>query len=71
MIELTIPFDAIMQEAARKKGKCKSLVTTIQKKGYSVTLIAIEVGTRRLPHKQGFNRSKQHLEMSKNTTRGL
>ena len=71
MIEPTIPFDAIMQEAARKKGKCKSLDTTIQKKGYSVTLIAIEVGTRKLPHKQGFNRCKQHLGLSKNTTRGL
>ena len=72
MIELTIPFDTIMQEAAdRKKEKYRSLVTSNKKKGYSVTVITIEVVSRGLPHEQGFNKLRQHLGLGKKTTRGL
>ena len=72
MTELTIPFDTIKQEEAhRKKEKYKCLVTSIQKKGYSVTLITTEVGSRGLPHGQGFNKLRQHLGPSKKTIREL
>ena len=47
LLELTIPFDTLLEDAARRKqAKYQDLVASVQESGYTVTLVTVEVGAR-------------------------
>ena len=46
LLELTIPFYTLLEEAAlRKKVKCAELMESIKRAGFRCNLITIEVGS--------------------------
>ena len=72
IIELTIPHDTLMVEAAqRKEAKYSELVSTVRKTGYRTNFITLEVSSRGLPHAPGFHKLKSELGLSNKSTRAL
>ena len=56
-IELKVPYDTLMVEAAqRKEAKYSELVLTVRKTGYRTNFVTLEFGSRGLPHTPGFHR---------------
>ena len=55
-MELTIPFETGMVEAAeRKQQKYSNLVACCRGNGFRTTLVTVEVGSRGFLHKQSLN----------------
>lgn len=72
LLELTIPFDTLLEDAARRKqAKYQDLVSSIRESGYSVKLLTVEVGARGVPNMTAFNHLKTHLGLSPKTTKEL
>ena len=72
IIELTIPYDTLMAEAAqRKEAKYSELVSTVRKAGYHPNLITLEVGSRGLPYTPGFQKLKTELGLSHKSMRSF
>ena len=62
LLELTIPFGTLMEEAANhKRDKYADLVANCELPGYKSTLITIEVASRGLP---GFTKLGKSLKVS-------
>ena len=62
IIELMIPYDTLLVEAAqRKEAKYSELVLTVKKTGYRTNFVPLEVGSRGLPHTLGSHRLKSEL----------
>ena len=63
LLELTIPFDTLLEEAAlRKKDKYAELVDSIKRVEYRGNLITIEVESRGIA---GFSKLKDHFHLPK------
>ena len=72
LLELTIPFDTLLEEAAlRKKYKYAELVESIKRAGYRCTQITIEVGSCDLINLLGFSKLKDHFHFPKKTMEEL
>ncbi len=72
LLELTIPFDTLLEEAAkRKKVKYHELVSRIKGSGYETTFLTIEVESRGLPNISGFSQLRQIVGLSKTVTKSL
>ncbi len=72
LLELTIPFDTLLEEAAkRKEVKYHELVSRIKGSGYATTFLTIEVGSRGLPNISGFSQLRQIVGLSKTVTKSL
>ena len=72
LLELTIPFDTLLNEAAeRKRDKYLELESSIKESGYKVTLLTVEVGSRGLPNTTGFKRLQKELGLSRKATKTL
>ncbi len=72
LLELTIPFDTLLEEAAkRKEVKYHELVSHIKGSGYATTFLSIEVGSRGLPNISGFSQLRQLVGLSKKVTQSL
>ncbi len=71
-LQLTIPFDTLLEEAAkRKEVKYHELVSRIKGSGYATTFLTIEVGSRGLPNISGFSQLRQIVGLSKTVTKSL
>ena len=56
LVELTIPFETGMVEAAeRKQQKYSNLVACCRGNGFRTTLVTVEVGSRGFLHKRSLN----------------
>ncbi len=72
LLELTIPFDTLLEEEAkRKEVKYHELVSRIKGSGYATTFLTIEVGSRGLPNISGFSQLRQIVGLSKTVTKSL
>ena len=72
LLELTIPFDTLLEDAARRKqAKYRSLAEDIEKQGYSVKLLTLEVGSRGVPHNAAFKQLGEHVGLSTKETKNL
>ena len=72
IIELTVPFEACMNEARRRKqGKYYDLVDECRSVGWRTELITLEVGARGFIEKLGFNNLSKLLKISKPNNKKL
>ena len=72
LLELTIPFDTLLIEAAeRKRAKYSELESSIKESGYKATLLTVEVGSRGLPNTTGFKRLQKEIGLSRKATKTL
>ena len=72
ILELTIPYDTLMTEAAqRKEAKYSELVSSVKKTGYRTSLVTLEVDSSGLPNTPGFSRLQSELGLSNKSTRSL
>ena len=72
LVELTIPFDTVMEGASeRKHAKYDHLLTTAKRNGFHASLITLEIGSRGMPHPPGICALQAALNMSSSTLRKL
>ena len=72
MIEVTVPYDTLMEEAAERKTiKYADLLETLRSKGYKGCLLTVEVGSRGLPNTSSFTKLKEHLGLTNKITKEL
>ena len=65
MIEVTVPYDTLMDEAAERKTiKYADLLETVRSKGYKGCLLTVEVGSCGLPNTLSFTKLKEHLGLT-------
>ena len=70
LVELTIPFDAVMDSASeRKQAKYDHLLTTAKRNGFRASLVTLEIGSRGMPHSPGITALQEALNMSVSTLR--
>lgn len=72
LLELTIPFDTLLEDAARRKqAKYQDLVTRVHEAGYTVTLVTVEVGARGVPNTTAFSKLQSLLGFTNKATKDL
>ena len=72
LLELTIPFDTLLEDAARRKQtKCQDLVASVQELGYTVTLVTVEVGARGVPNTKAFSKLQSLLGLANKAAKDL
>ena len=72
MIEVTVPYDTLMEEAAERKTiKYADLLEILRSKGYKGCLLTVEVGSRGLPNTSSFTKLKEHLGLTNKITKEL
>ena len=72
MVELTIPFDTVMEGAReRKEAKYDHLRANAVSKGYRASLITLEIGSRGVPNMPGFEALAKKLHLSSSSLRKL
>ena len=64
LVELTIPFDTLMDSAhERKQAKYDHLLTAAKQKGFHASLITLEIGARGMPHAPGVRALQEALKL--------
>ena len=72
LLELTIPFDTLLEDAARRKqAKYQDLVASVQESGYTVTLVTVEVGARGVPNIKAFSKLQSLLGLANKAAKDL
>ena len=72
LLELTIPFDTILDDAAkRKEAKYLDLVSSIKEAGFTTTLLTVEMGSRGLPNVNGWRKLQRVIGLSNRATKDL
>jgi hypothetical protein len=72
LVELIIPFETGMEEAAsRKRSKYTELVGRCTRNGFAATLITVEVGSRGFIHAPSFNQLYKVVDASSKARREL
>ena len=70
--EETIPFDTLLEDAARRKqAKYQDLVASVQESGYTVTLVTVEVGARGVPNIKAFSKLQSLLGLPNKAAKDL
>ena len=65
LAELTVCFETSFEEAReRKEVKYGELVSAAERDGYNTTLIALEMGSRGIPHLPGLTALAHELAIS-------
>ena len=72
LLELTIPFDTLLEDAARRKqAKYQDLAVSVQESGYTVTLVTVEVGARWVPNIKAFSKLQSLLGLANKAAKDL
>ena len=72
LLELTIPFDTLLGDAAkRKEAKYLDLVSSIKEAGFTTNLLTVEVGSRGLPNVEGWRKLQRVFGLPKRATKDL
>ena len=72
MLELTVPFDTLLEDAARRKQtKYQDLVASVQASGYTVKLVTVEVGARGVPNTTAFAKLQSLLGLTNKAIKDL
>lgn len=72
LLELTTPFDTLLEDAARRKqAKYQDLVASVQESGYTVKLVTLEVGARGVPNITAFSKLQSLLGLTNKATKDL
>ena len=72
LLELTIPFDTLLEDAARRKqAKYQDLVDSVEESGYTVTLVTVEVGARGVPNIKAFSKLQSLLGLPNKAAKDL
>ena len=66
LMELTIPFETGFEAVQkRKENRSLDILKDGKKAGYTSSIITLDMGSRGLPHMQGFKKLQHQLQISK------